>query len=146
MSVSETPPGDPHAGPAEVTVGRLATTVTETVEPDAHVASATYLMKRAGASALLVTTDPAQLPIAVITDADVSQAGADGRDLNETRIHQLHLPRPVTVSADTPVTDAAEQMLKMSLQHLTVVDDGRLVGLVDIAAVCRALLQLGRPT
>jgi len=44
------------------------------------------------------------------------------------------------------VNEAAERMLTMSLMHLPVVDDGRLVGLVDIAAVCRALLQQSQPT
>jgi CBS domain-containing protein len=101
-------------------------------------------MKRAHDSALVVTSGDGRLPIAVITDADVSQAVADGRDLNETRINQLHLSRPAVVSPGTSVAEAAERMLELSLMHLPVVDDGRLVGLVDMAAVCRALLEQGR--
>jgi CBS domain-containing protein len=42
------------------------------------------------------------------------------------------------------VAEAAGRMLELSVMHLPVVDDGRLVGLVDMAAVCRALLQQGR--
>ena len=72
---------------------------TTTVEPDAHVASAAWLMKRANDSALVVTSDDGRVPIAVITDADVSQAVADGRDLNDTRINQLHLQRPAARAA-----------------------------------------------
>ena len=142
MSVSEPPVGGGTAdATGRATVADVMRSPTTTVEPDSHVASAAYLMKRSQDSALVVTTDDEnRRPIAVITDADVSQAVADGRDLNETRINQLQLPRPLTVDPDTPVTAAAEQMLEMALQHITVVRDGRLVGLVDIAAVCRALL------
>ena len=68
----------------------------------------------------------------------------DGRDLNETRINQLHLSRPVVVQPGTSVAEAAERMLELSLTHLPVLDDGRLVGLIDMAAVCRGLLQTGR--
>jgi CBS domain-containing protein len=32
-------------------------------------------------------------------------------------------------------------MLELTTQHLPVMDDGRLVGLVDMVAVCRALLD-----
>ena len=129
----------------QATVGGLMRSATTTVEPDSHVASAAYLMKRAHDSALVVTSDDGRVPIAVITDADVSQAVADGRDLNDIRINQLHLSRPAVVHPGTSVAEAAERMLELSLMHLPVMDDGQLVGLVDMAAVCRALLELGRP-
>ena len=128
----------------QATVGGLMRSATTTVEPDSHVASAAYLMKRAHDSALVVTSDDGRVPIAVITDADVSQAVADGRDLNDTRINQLHLSRPAVVSPGTSVAEAAERMLELALQHLPVMDDGQLVGLVDMAAVCRALLDQRR--
>jgi CBS domain-containing protein len=141
MSVSQTPAEDAYTGP---TVGEVMRTPTTTVEPDSHIAAATYLMKRSQDSALVVTTGDGRLPIAVITDADVSQAVADGLDLNDTRINQLRLPHPVSVDPDMSVTEAAERMLELSVEHLAVVHDGRLVGLIDMAAVCRALLQRGR--
>jgi CBS domain-containing protein len=126
---------------SSVTVGELMRPATTTVEPDAHVASAAWLMKRANDSALVVTSDDGRVPIAVITDADVSQAVADGRNLNDTRINQLHLRRPAVVQPGTSVEEAAGRMLELTTQHLTVMDDGRLVGLVDMMAVCRALLD-----
>ena len=129
---------------SQTTVAGLMRSATTTVDPDSHVASAAWLMKRGNDSALVVTTDDGRVPIAVITDADISQAVADGRDLNETRINQLHLSRPAVVQPDTSIAEAAERMLELSLQHLPVLDDGRLVGLIDMAAVCRALLDQGR--
>jgi CBS domain-containing protein len=125
-------------------VGEFMRSATTTIEPDSHVASAAFLMKRAHDSALVVTSDDGRVPVAIITDADVSQAVADGRDLDDTRINELHLNRPAAVHPGTTVAEAAEQMLELSLMHLPVMDDGRLVGLVDMAAVCRALLEHGR--
>ena len=129
---------------SQTTVAGIMRSATTTVDPDSHVASAAWLMKRANDSALVVTTDDGRVPIAVITDADISQAVADGRDLNETRINQLHLSRPAVVQPGTSVAEAAERMLELSLNHLPVLEDGRLVGLIDMAAVCRGLLQSGR--
>jgi CBS domain-containing protein len=125
-------------------VGAYMRPATTTIEPDSHVASAAFLMKRAHDSALVVTSGDGRVPIAVITDADVSQAVADGRNLNDTRINQLHLNRPAVVQPGTSVAEAAERMLELSLMHLPVMDDGELVGLVDMAAVCRALLEQDR--
>ena len=126
----------------EVTVGDVMRPATTTVETDAHLASAAYLMKRAGDSALIVMPeDGVGGPVAVITDAHITQAVADGRDLDETRINQLGLPRPPRVSPSLPVVEAAERMLADRLEHLPIVDHERLLGLVDLAAVCRILLR-----
>jgi CBS domain-containing protein len=142
MSVSESPDGAGTDGlSSQVTVGDLMRAPTTTVEPGAHVAAAAYLMKRSQDSALVVTTDETgRLPIAVITDADISQAVADGRDLNDTRIHELRLQPVEPVDPDTSVADATERMLAAAQQHLPVVRDGSLVGLIDVVALCGALL------
>jgi CBS domain-containing protein len=132
----------PPSTSAELTVGQFMRSATTTVEPDSHVASAAYLMKKAQDSALVVTADDhGRTPLAVVTDADISQAVADGKDLNDTRLNQLHLRHAEAVAPTTPVAEAAAKMLEGALMHLTVVEDGQLVGLVDMAAVCRALLQ-----
>ena len=126
----------------EVTVGDVMRPATTTVETDAHLASAAYLMKHAGDSALVVMPgDGVGGPVAIITDAHISQAVADGRNLDETRINQLGLPRPPCVDPSLPVVDAAERMLTGRLEHLPVVEEERLLGLVDLAAVCRVLLR-----
>jgi CBS domain-containing protein len=126
----------------EVTVGDLMRPATTTVETDAHLASVAYLMKHAGDSALVVMPeDGVGGPVAVVTDAHISHAVADGRDLDETRINQLGLPRPHCVDPSMPVTAAAERMLADRLDHLPVVSEDRLLGLVDLTAVCRVLLR-----
>ena len=126
----------------QVTVGDVMRPATTTVETDAHLASVAFLMKRARDNALVVTPqDGVGGPLAVITDAHISQAVADGRNLEETRINQLGLPRPACVDPSMPVVEAAERMMSDRLDHLLVVSDDNLLGLVDMAAVCRVLLR-----
>ena len=126
----------------QTTVGDVMRPATTTVETDAHLASVAYLMKRAGDSALVVAPeDGVGGPVAVITDAHIAQAVADGRNLDETRINSLGLPRPACVDPSTPVTEAAERMLAERVDHLPVVSEDRVLGLVDLTAICRTLLR-----
>ena len=124
------------------TVGQLMRPPTTTVEPRAHLAAAAYLMKRAGDSALVVTTDDrTRRPLGVVTDSDIAQAVADGCDLERVRISD-RLPHGMAdVAPGTPDDEAARRMLERRLHHLLVVDDGALVGIVDLMDVCRALMR-----
>jgi len=58
-----------------------------TVEPNDHVAAAAYLMKHAGATALMIVDAQTGQPVGIITETDITHAVADGKDLNEVRIH-----------------------------------------------------------
>lgn len=130
------------------TVGAVMRPAATTVEMHAHLAAAAYLMKHRGDTALVVTTDDEQhRPVALITDADISQAVADGRNLEETRIEDLPRPEPISVGPDTTLEQSLRTMLLHRVQHLPVVDGGRLVGIVDMADLCRALMpQADAPT
>ena len=131
---------DPVVSP--VTVGHLMRTATTSVECDAHLAAATYLFKRAGDNALVVINDPTErVPISVVTDGEVANAVADGRDPNHVRICELVGEKPLTVVPDTGVAAAAELMLSSGATHMPVVDGERLLGIVDLSDVCRGLLM-----
>ena len=111
------------------------------VERDAHLAAAAYLMKKAADTALVVVEDEADLrPVAVITDTDIAAAVADGKDPNEIRISDLPVRKPITVRSEETLAAAASLMVSSRIRHLPVVDDGRLVGMVDIVDACRGLI------
>jgi len=112
-----------------------------TVEQNDHVAAAAYLMKRADATALIVTQAQTGQPIGIITDADVSHAVADGKNPNDVRIYQLMTANPTVVNTTTSIRDAAKVMTSRRFRHLPVIGDTGLVGIVDITDVCRALLE-----
>jgi signal-transduction protein with cAMP-binding, CBS, and nucleotidyltransferase domain len=125
-----------------LTVDDIMRPATSTVERTAHLAAAAYLMKHRGDTALVVTTDDAdRRPIALITDADITQAVADGRAMEQTRIADLDLTPPLTVELGTPAREAVLRMLSTRIHHLPVVDGGRLVGLLEFSDACRPLFE-----
>ena len=110
-----------------------------TVEPRAHLAAAAYLMKRTGDSALVVTTDDDhRAPLGVVTDGDIAQAVADGRDLEQVRIGDMLSRKTYDVAPGTPVVEALRVMADRRLHHLLVVTEGGLTGIVDMIDLCRA--------
>jgi CBS domain-containing protein len=124
------------------TVADVMRPAVTTVEPGAHLAGAAYLMKHSGDNALVVTTSDAnRRPVAMVTDTDITQAVADGRNLEETRLSQLPPREPVVVAPDTDVLSAVRTMLLHGIHHLPVVDGDRLVGIVDMTDLCRPLVR-----
>ncbi len=112
-----------------------------TVELNDHVAAAAYLMKHAGATAVMVLDPRTGQPAGIITEADIAHAVADGKDVNSTRIYEVMTTRPTVIKTTTSVRDAARVMTSGHFRHLPVVGDAGLVGIVDITDVCLALLE-----
>jgi CBS domain-containing protein len=111
-----------------------------TIEPHAHVAAATYLMKHAGVTAVVVVDDDqAKQPVGIITEADIVQAVADGKDLNDVRIRALITTHPTVINPWTSIRDAARAMVTGHFRHLPVAGEAGLIGMVDITDVCAAL-------
>ena len=127
--------------PAPATVANVMRPPLTTVEQAAHVAAAAYLMKHAGATALMVLDAQTGQPIGIITQADIARAVADGKDVNSVRIDDLMTTRPTVISTTTSVRDAANVMTSGHFRHLPVVGDAGLVGIVDITDVCRVLID-----
>ena len=130
-----------HSAPPSVTVADVMQPPVTTVEQNDHVAAAAYLMKRANATALVVTQAQTGQPIGIITDADISRLVADGKNPNDVRIYQLMTARPTVVDTTTSIRDAARVMTSGRFRHLPVIGDTGLVGIADITDVCRALLE-----
>ena len=132
-----------HPATPAATVADVMRPPVTTVEQNDHVAGAAYLMKRAGATALVVTQAQTREPVGIITEADISHLVADGKNPNDVRIYQLMTPSPTVVSTTASIRDAAKVMTSGRFRHLPVMGDAGLVGIVDITDVCRALLEAG---
>ena len=140
--MADTSAHDPVRPPTPATVGDIMRPPLSTVEPNDHVAAAAYLMKRADASALVILDPRTGMPAGIVTSTDIAHAVADGRDLNEARIHNLMTAHPVVIDQATSIIDAAKTMTGGHFRHLPVVGDAGLIGMVDITDVCRALLDI----
>ena len=137
--MADAPAQHPAAPPA--TVADVMQPPVTAVEQNDHAAAAAYLMKRAGATALIVTQAQTGEPVGIITEADISHAVADGKNPNDVRIYQLMTVDPTVVSAAASIRDAAKVMTSGRFRHLPVIGDVGLVGIVDITDVCRVLLE-----
>ena len=137
--MTETLAQPPSHGP--LTAADVMQPALSTVEPEDHAAAAAYLMRHAGATALVVVDgDQTKRPLGLVTEADIVRAVADKKDLDQIRIRDLMTRDPTFITADTSVREAAESMLAGHFRHLPVVGDMGLIGIVDIGDVCRALL------
>jgi CBS domain-containing protein len=129
-------------GASGITAADVMRPALTTVEASAHLAAVAYLMKHANETALVVIDEEqAKRPIGLITDADISDAVADGKDVNEVRIFDLMTSDPTVITASTSIHEAARIMVTGHFRHLPVVADNRLVGLIDIGDVCGVLLD-----
>jgi CBS domain-containing protein len=124
------------------TVGQVMRPPT-TIEPDAHLAAAAYLIEHSHDPALVVVTDDTHEPVAMITDAEITRAVAHGRSLENTRVAHVGTEQPVTVQADVGAEDAARLMLSHGIRHLPVVEGRRLVGMVELADLYRVSFAPG---
>jgi CBS domain-containing protein len=132
---------EPRAEPTIRDVMRPAAT---TVEVKAHLAAAAYQMRRANDTAVVITSDDeGRMPVAIVTESDITDAVAAGRDVNDVRLQELIGTEPMTTTPAVTVSEAARDMLGHGIHHLPVVENDRLVGIVDISDVCRALLPTG---
>jgi CBS domain-containing protein len=128
----------PHS---QATIADVMRPPLTTMELTDHAAAAAYLMKHAGTSALVVLNPQTGQPAGIITEADIAHAVADGKDLNEVRIHDLMTADPTIIKTTASIQDAAIIMTRGHFRHLPVTSDADLVGIVDITDICRALID-----
>ena len=126
--------------PSTVTVADVMRQSMTTVDQYDHVAAAAYLMKHVAASALMVVDTRTGQTVGIITERDVADAVADGKDVNEVRIHAAMTTRRAAIDPTTSVRDVAKIMTRGHFRHLPVVGRDGLLGTVDINEVCQALI------
>ena len=131
-----------HSRAAAATVADVMRAPLTTVSQHDHVAAAAYLMKHAGATALMVMNAQTGQPAGIITEADVAHAIADGKNVNDVWADAVMTTRPA-LTTTTSIHHAAKIMTARHFRHLPVTGDAGLLGVADITDVCRALINAG---
>ena len=116
-----------------------------TVDTEGTVRDAVVLLSEDHISALPVT-DRAGKMVGVVSTSDILTAEAEGaplgtRDLETMTVAELMTPRPITVSPETDVKEAAQQMLYADVHRLFVTADERLVGVISTTDIVRAVAR-----
>jgi CBS domain-containing protein len=117
-----------------------------TVERYDHVAAAAYLMRHAGATSLMVLDASTDRLIGIVTGEDVAHAVADGKDVDEIRIHDVMTTRQRSLPRPPSIRDAAKIMTSSHFRHLPIVGDTGLQGVLDINDVCRHCPPMAKAT
>lgn len=131
------------------------------VAPDATMGEAAEVLSEAWASELMVVEAEGGF-VGVLAEGDMLRAiihhfeeatlssatlyeafglaAEAGDELAEHPISDIIIREPITVSPSDDLLEAAATMTNEKIHLLPVIDDGRLVGTISRADICRALL------
>jgi CBS domain-containing protein len=117
----------------------------KTVEPNAPVGDAIVTLADCHISAVPVV-DAAGRMVGVVSSTDILTSEAEACDctereslFEETSVSEIMTSRPLTVSPDAEVREAAQQMLYADIHRLFVVEADRVVGVISTSDIMRAV-------
>ena len=116
-------------------VGDLCKRKAVTVSASAPVSDAARLMCEERVGAVVVTTAPADEPVAIgmLTDRDIVCAQLDrAADLGQLRIGDLMTPDPLVLNEDAPIEEAIRRLRNRHVRRAPVVGQhGELIGVIS---------------
>jgi len=126
-------------------VAELMQTDVQTVPPDAVVNDAVVTLADSRISALPVVDGTGRM-VGVLSSTDIlaSEEEAEDQTARETLfegtfVRDLMTPRPLTISPDAEVKEAAQQMLYADVHRLFVTEGERLIGVISTTDIMRAV-------
>lgn len=116
-----------------------------TVTPDDTVFDALRLMAEKNIGAVLVVEADALQGI--LSERDYARKMVlHGKSSHETRVRDVMTPHVISVAPTWSSEQCMQLMTDKHIRHLPVLEDGRLIGVVSIGDVVRAVLQGQRDT
>jgi len=111
-----------------------------TIEPDATVYKALELMAEKNVGALPVVQ--ADQLIGVFSERDYARKGIlQGRASKDTAVAELMSSPVITVTPETTINECLSLMVDRRIRHLPVVEDERLIGIVTIGDIGKAIIS-----
>ena len=98
--------------------------------PDDPIAEVARALRQHHASAALVLEG--ERPVGIFTERDMVKAVVEGDDLTTTPVRLRMTTELETIGPGATLQAAQERMARHGIRHLPVVDDGRLVGMVEL--------------
>ena len=131
-----------------ITVAEIMTSHPVTVEPDNSVAMAIRLMRRGELRRLPVVEDGKL--IGMLTSGDVRRiTGLTSvmHDQSQDNFLWYHIPianimtrNPISLSPDTPISEAARLLVEHKIGGIPVLTDGKLVGIITTTDLLRYVI------
>lgn len=109
------------------------------LQPDMSVADAARLMADRNVGSALVL-EKGELR-GIFTERDLlRRVVAAGRDPKATRMSEVMTPNPISVTTEARVLDALEAMRKQHLRHLPVTRNGKVIGILSVRDLMKAVI------
>jgi len=99
-------------------------------------------MTEKGTGAALVFDDESPAP-RIITERDVLTAIGKGQDPDSEKVADHMSDSVISAGPDWSLERAAEEMVKLGIRHLVVVDHGELVGVLSMRDIVRCWTTAG---
>ncbi len=112
------------------------------VGPGHTLRQAASKMTEKGTGAALVFDEESPAP-RIITERDILNALGDGKDPDSTSVADHMSDSVISAPPDWSLERAAEEMVKLGIRHLVVVDRGELVGVLSMRDIVRCWTQAG---
>lgn len=115
----------------DVYVINVMTSPVRSVAHDATVREAATVMSDLSIGSVIVNNEQGDAE-GILTESDVVDAVAAGRDLGETTAEEIEGSPLITVAASDPLEEAAEKMIENGIKKLPVIDedDSEVIGIV----------------
>ena len=111
-----------------------------TVPPDATVFEALRLMAEKNIGAVLVMSDVGL--VGILSERDYARKMVlHGKNSRETYVREIMTDEVVSVAPLWSCADCMALMTERHIRHLPVMEEGRLVGIISIGDVVRAIVQ-----
>ncbi len=111
------------------------------IAPDASVFDAIRLMAEKDVGLLLVMDDPNGLPVGVISERDYARRVILRGLRSKAAFVADIMTRDVTFgTSDQTVRDGMSLMTEGHFRHLPIVEDGRVIGVVSLGGLAKAVL------
>lgn len=109
------------------------------LRPDMSVADAARLMADRNVGAALVL-EKGELR-GIFTERDLlRRVVATGRDPKATAMSEVMTPNPISITTESRVLDALSAMREQHLRHLPVTRNGRVIGVLSVRDLMRAVI------
>jgi CBS domain-containing protein len=113
-----------------------------TVGPSHTLREAARMMVEKGTGAALVSDDEWPVPC-IVTERDILLSIGGGEDPDAERVADHMSDSVISAPPDWSLERAAEEMVKLGIRHLVVVDNGELVGILSMRDIVRVWTRVG---